>query len=107
MKKSFALVITLTFLIVLSLYMVNIVENKTLFSNINKLKYLHLQSKIHLKYIKEYILTHNDNDIEDFNLNDERFNLYIDKIEQNNTKSYYISLKAKNEPIRDVVVINK
>ena len=101
MKRSFVLLITLSFLTLLMLYMINIVENKTILSNIIKLKYLDLQSKIYLKDIKEYIKSHNDDQIQAYNLNDSRFDLNIIKIDDNKTK-YFIELKTKKYIIRRV-----
>lgn len=92
-KKSFILFATLIFVSLLMIYSVTIVENKNLNSNLNKLKYLHLQAKIHMKLIKEKI---NDNqEIEDIILNDDRFILKIIKTDN----IFNISIKAKNEPI--------
>ena len=107
MKKSFVLLVTLGFLVLLMLYMINIIENKTILSNIVKLKYLNLQAKIYQKKIKEYIQTHNDTDLTSFDLNDNRFDLKIIKVDENNQTFYKVKLKVKSEPIQKYLIIYK
>ncbi len=106
MKRSFVLLVTLGFITLLMLYMINIIENKTILSNIIKLKYLNIQTKIYIKKIKEYILDHNDQEIQAFKLNDNRFNLNIAKIDTNSTK-YFIEINSKNNTIRRYMIVEK
>ncbi|MEA2049474.1 MAG: hypothetical protein U9O56_01885 [Campylobacterota bacterium] len=85
-KNGFILVFTISLLVVFSIYSISIIETRTISSNINKLKYLHLQANIHLLKIKNKIL--NNIDIEDISLSDDRFSLEIvENIDINN--SYY------------------
>ena len=107
MKKSFVLLITLSFITLLMLYMINIVENKTILSNIIKLKYLDLQVKIYLKDIKEYIKTHNNDQIQTYNLNDPRFDLNITKIDDHNKTKYFLDIKAKTQTVRKYIMVEK
>jgi len=86
-KKAFALLIVLGLLISFSFLSINIIQNRTYSNQIDKLKYLELQAKIHMKYIKENI-TNNPQ------INDDRFNLKIIQ-ENNDSKTYHIYLKTK------------
>jgi len=93
-KKSFVLLATLIFVSLLMIYSLIIVENKNLSSNLNKLKYLHLQAKIHMKIVKQKIK--NNQQPENIILDDDRFLLNIIKTDN----IYTISIKSKSEPIR-------
>jgi len=100
-KKSFALFITIFMVVLFGLLSYKIVENNIFSSNLNKLKYLHLQANIHLQNIKEYISLHNTQEIEDFKLNDDRYILKIVPKNENSTTVYYISLETLGDtPIR-------
>jgi len=100
-KKSFALFITIFLVVLFSLFSYKIMENNVFSSSLNKLKYLHIQANIHLEYIKNYISTHNEAEINSFNLDDDRYILNIVKKDTNSTVSYYIGLKTSDDtPIR-------
>lgn len=100
-KKSFALFVTIFLVILFSLFSYKIVENNVFGSNLNKLKYLHLQANVHLEYIKNYISTHNETQINSFVLDDNRYLLNITKKDENSTTVYYIGLKTSDDtPIR-------
>ena len=107
MKKSFVLIFTIFLSLLFSVYSLSILENNTIYSNLNKLKYLHLQAKIHIDYIIEQIKNTQDIDITNLTLNDDRFSLgIIEKNDENLT--YYISIKTiDNTPIRLSEVITK
>ncbi len=106
-KKSFALFLTILALISFSYLSLSIIETNSLSSNIDKLKYLHLQANVHLKFIKEYITTHTQEEITNFNLNDTRFNLIITPTYDNNITTYNISINTKdNTNIRIYSTIN-
>ena len=107
MKRSFILLVTLGFVLLLSLYMINIIENKTLLSNIVKLKYLNLQLQSYKQNIIQYIQSHTDAEIENLKLNDNRYILNITKEMDNNKTIYTVELKASFEPIRDIFMIEK
>ena len=100
-KSGFALLSTIFLVLLFSLFSYKIVENNIFSSNLNKLKYLHLQANIHLEYIKTYISTHNEVEIDDFILNDDRYSLDIVKKDENGISVYYIGLKTIDDtPIR-------
>ena len=107
MKKGFALFTTIFLVMLFSLFSYKIVENNIFSSNLNKLKYLHLQANIHLKYIKKYISSHNSNQIDNLILEDNRYMLNIVRKDENSTSVYYIELKTLDDtPIRlsDIVI---
>jgi len=100
-KKSFALFITIFLVVLFGLLSYKIMENHIFSSNLNKLKYLHLQANIHLAYIKDYISSHNETEISSFILDDDRYILNIVKKDENGTALYYIGLKTSDDtPIR-------
>jgi len=100
-KRSFALFITLFLVVLFGILSYKIMENNVFSSNLNKLKYLHLQANIHLDYIKNYISSHSEIEIDDFTLNDDRYILNIVKKDVNGTISYYIGLNTSDDtPIR-------
>ncbi len=100
-KKAFALLITIMLVVVISYFSYSIVQSNTFSSNLNKLKYLHLQAKIHLDFVKEYIDSHTQTQIDTFVLNDERFNVSIVSKDENGTMVYYIVIATKDDtPIR-------
>ena len=96
-KKSFALFLTILALISFSYLSLSILETNSISSNIDKHKYLYLQANIHLKYIKEYIMIHSQEEIENFNLSDKRFNLSITPTTDNNITNYHISINTKDD----------
>ena len=100
MKKSFSLFITIILVSLFSYLSLSILETKNISSNIDTLKYLHLQAQIHLEYIKNYIKIHSQNEIESFILNDNRFYTNIIKQNENNQTIYNITIKAKEKNIR-------
>lgn len=100
-KKAFALLITIMLVVVISYFSYSIVQSNTFSSNLNKLKYLHLQAKIHLDFVKEYIASHTQTQIDTFILNDERFDVSIVSKDENGTMVYYIAIATKDDtPIR-------
>ena len=72
-------------------------ETKNISSNIDSLKYLHLQANVHMKYIKEYILSSTKLQIENFKLADKRFKIKIVPKEDNNTTKYYIFIQTNDD----------
>lgn len=100
-KRGFALLITIILVVVISYFSYSIVQSNIFSSNLNKLKYLYLQANIHLDFIKEYISTHTQTQIEHFALEDSRFGVSIVSKEQNSTTVYYIYLQTVDgTPIR-------
>ena len=106
-KKSFILFTTMILLIVFAKYSLVIVENNVFSSNLNKLKYLHLQAKIHIRNIKSQLIN-NDYNISKITFNDVRFDFKVIKKDENNQIKYYITIKTKDEsPIRLVNIVTK
>lgn len=95
LKKSFALLTTIVLVILFSFVSVRMVETNLLSSNLNKLKYLHLQATIHLADIKEYIKNNNDTEIIDFknSWNDDQFSIDIIQ-DDTNSSIYYTSIET-------------
>jgi len=101
MKKSFVLIFTIFLSLLFSIYSLSILENNTIYSNLNKLKYLHLQAKIHIDYIIEQIKNTQDIDINNLTMVDDRFDLDIIEKDDENLTYYYISIKTiDNTPVR-------
>lgn len=98
-KKSFALLMTIIALSSFAYLSLSIIETNAITTKIDTIKYLHLQANIHLKYIKNFILTHTEDEILNLNLNckDKRFDLTIIKKEINHKSIYHISLKTKDD----------
>ena len=93
-NKAFALFITINLLILFSFLSISIIETQTITSNINKLKYLHLQAYIHMQNIKSYIKNNSDNKINTFKLNDDRFKINITKQIDNDQSFYSLSIET-------------
>ncbi len=98
LKKSFALLTTILLVILFSFISIRMVETNLLSSNLNKLKYLHLQATIHIDTIIEYVQTHTNEEIIDYqnSWNDEQFSISIIK-EDSNSSIYYISIETVDE----------
>jgi type II secretory pathway pseudopilin PulG len=90
LKQSFSLLTVLIVVVLFSFLSIKIVQNQTFSSQIDKLKYLEIQAKIHLLQIQEFI---KNDSIENFILNDKRFELNYSK-DDNKTHIY---LNAKDE----------
>lgn len=108
-KSGFVLIITIILVILFSLYSLVILETNTISSNINKLKYLHLQAYIHMNYIKDTITSLDSVDINALDINDNRYDLNISKVDDMNKTSYYIYIKTKDETpicLQELVVKN-
>ncbi len=100
-KSSFALFITMVLIVLFGLLSIGIVENRVFSNNLNTLKYLHLQAKIHMNKTKKFIQNSNDTQISNFILNDERYDIIIDKKNENNISKYYIIIRTVDDtPIR-------
>jgi hypothetical protein len=93
LKKAFSLLTVLIVVILFSFLSIKIVQNQTFSSNIDKLKYLELQGKIHLKDIEDFL---QNNSIENYTLNDTRYELDYTI----NGNKIHIYLNAKNAPVR-------
>lgn len=98
LKKSFALLTTILLVILFSFVSIRMVETNLLSSNLNKLKYLHLQATIHIDNIIEYINTHNESEIVEFqnSWNNEQFSIQIIK-DDSNSSVYYTSIESIDE----------
>jgi len=100
-KRAFALLITIFLVIVVSLLSYRIMENNIFSSNLNTLKYLHLQAVIHKDSLKEYILTHSKEQILSYSLLDTRFDIEVIHQLKDGKDHYYFSVFTKDEtPIR-------
>lgn len=97
MKKSFALLTTLLLILVFSLLSVRFVETNLLGSNLNKLKYLHLQATIHMDSLIKFVKEHNDVEIDEY-LNSWNDNRYLVNVipDTSDSSIYYLSIQTKN-----------
>ncbi len=70
--------------------------------NLNKLKYLHIQAKIYMDNIIVYINNSTEEDINSFNLNDDRYETKIIKnVDEHNLTKYYITIQTVDDtPVR-------
>ena len=98
MKQSFALLTTIILVILFSVISIRLVETNLLSSNLNKLKYLHLQANIHIDKINDYIKNHNHTEIDEYKNNwiDQRFSINITN-DENNSSIYYMSIKTNDD----------
>jgi hypothetical protein len=96
MIKSFALFITFALVVLFSTLSISIIETDNICTNIDTLKYLHLQANIHMMYIKDYIANHTESQILTFSLDDLRYELRINNENENNQSKYHIYLKTKD-----------
>lgn len=108
MKKSFVLLFTILLVVLFAFFSLNIVQTNMFSTNLNKLKYLHLQANIHLKNLEEYIETHTAQEINSISLDDSRFDMKIVSQSENNTTKYYISVETKDDtPVRVLSTVIK
>jgi type II secretory pathway pseudopilin PulG len=91
LKQSFSLLTVLIVVVLFSFLSIKIVQNQTFSSQIDKLKYLEIQAKIHLLQIEEFI---KNDSIENFILNDNRFELNYSK--DGNTTHIYLNAKDEH-----------
>ena len=95
LKKSFALFTTIILVFIFSFMSIRIVETNLLASNLNKLKYLHLQATIYFDKVNEYVKKHSEVEILEYQdlWNNETFQI---KIIQDDTNSsiYYTSIET-------------
>ena len=95
MKNSFALLTTLLLVIIFSFFIIRFVETNLLSSNLNSLKYLHLQALIYKDTIEQFILVQTNEEIQEY-LNSWHDNRFLIKIIQDNTNEsmYYYSIET-------------
>lgn len=93
-RKSFALITTMILIVILGIFSLQFIQNNIFANNLNRLKYLELQAQIYMSDIKKFIATSTDDEISNFSLNDNRFNVKIIKIDDINSSIYYFSIEA-------------
>lgn len=101
-KPAYALLITMFLVILFGIFSFSIVQNNTFSTNLNNLKYLHLQSKIYMDNIVLFIKNSTPEEISNFELNDNRFETKIIKnTDENNITKYHISIQTIDDtPVR-------
>lgn len=101
-KPAYALLITMFLVVLFGIFSLTIIQNNIFSQNLNKLKYLHLQAKIYMDNIIVYINNSSDDDINSFNLNDDRYEVKINKnIDEHNLTKYYITIQTVDDtPVR-------
>ncbi len=101
MKKSYTLLITIVLITFFSVFSIFILETKSLRAENLTNQYLYIQAKNHKNFLKEYLTSIDLNEINDFEIEDDLFDIYA-KIEKNDStftintfvkaKEYNISL---------------
>ena len=101
MKKSYTLLITIVLITFFSVFSIFILETKSLRAENLTNQYLYIQAKNHKNFLKEYLKNIDLNGINDFEIEDDLFDIYA-KIEKNDStftintfvkaKEYNISL---------------
>ncbi len=101
-KPAYALLITMFLVVLFGIFSLSIIQNNTFSQNLNKLKYLHLQAKIYMDNIIVYINNSTEEDINSFNLNDDRYEVkIIKKVDEDNLTKYYITIETVDDtPVR-------
>lgn len=100
-KKAFALVTTIFLIILFSVLSLQIAQTNLFSSNLNMLKYYHIQATIHMDSIKEFVQNNAQQDINNYKLDDDRFVLDIKSTNENNTTRYHIYVEATSDiPVR-------
>ncbi len=99
MKKAYTLLITITLITLFSVLGIFILETKSLRSENLINQYLYIQAKNHKNFLKDYLKNIDLTNINDFEVEDNLFNIYA-KIEKNNSIfTIHIFVKAKNYDI--------
>lgn len=99
MKKAYTLLITITLITLFSVLGIFILETKSLRSENLTNQYLYIQAKNHKNFLKDYLKNIDLTNINDFEVEDNLFNIYA-KIEKNNSIfTIHIFVKAKNYDI--------
>ncbi len=99
MKKAYTLLITITLITLFSVLGIFILETKSLRSENLTNQYLYIQAKNHKNFLKDYLKNIDLTNINDFEVEDDLFNIYA-KIEKNNSIfTIHIFVKAKNYDI--------
>lgn len=99
MKKAYTLLITITLITLFSVLGIFILETKSLRSENLTNQYLYIQAKNHKNFLKDYLRNIDLTNINDFEVEDNLFNIYA-KIEKNNSIfTIHIFVKAKNYDI--------
>ncbi|MEA3290494.1 MAG: hypothetical protein U9Q04_09985 [Campylobacterota bacterium] len=100
MKSSFVLIVSIILVVLISFSTIFLTQTKTVNHNLNKLKYLHLQAKVHMHYIKNKLLASLETEIENISLDDQRYNMQIVN-DEDNKSIYYITVETVDDtPVR-------
>lgn len=104
MKKAYTLLITIILITLFSFLSISILQTKSLRNENLTNQYLYIQAKNHKNFLKDYLKSIDLNEIKDFEIKDDLFDIYA-KIEKNNSiftinifvkaKEYDISLHEK------------
>ena len=96
MKKSYSLLITITWITLFSVLGIFILETNSLRSENLTNQYLYIQAKNHKNFLKDYIKSIDLTNINHFEIKDDLFDIYA-KIEKNNSIfTIHIFVKAKD-----------
>lgn len=105
MKKAYILFLTSILLVSSSFVLIQVLQNKSFSKQVDTLKYIHLQAKIHMDKIVKYYNEHNKS-LESFSLNDDRYILTINKQIQDTKQTTFVYLKAKKFQVRLVQILH-
>ena len=96
MKKSYTLLITIVLITLFSILGIFILETKSLRAENLTNQYLYIQAKNHKNFLKDYLKSIDLTNINDFEIEDDLFDIFA-KIEKNNSIfTIHIFVKAKD-----------
>ena len=99
MKKSYTLLITIVLITLFSILGIFILETKSLRAENLTNQYLYIQAKNHKNFLKDYLKSIDLTNINDFEIEDDLFDIFA-KIEKNNSIfTIHIFVKAKDYDI--------
>jgi type II secretory pathway pseudopilin PulG len=108
-KGGFSILATLIVVLIFSYLSISIINNQTFTSQIDKLKYLEIQSSLHILNLENFIKTHSKDEILNYKLTDDRFILQTTYDDNNGSliKNYYIKVSSKNDNVSICKTIKK
>ncbi len=112
-KKGYLILSVIFLMLAFSYYSIQIIQNQTFLTQIDKLKYLEIQAKINMDKIEKYIYeTNNEGLILNYKINDERFEYKIESehlqdLNGSQLINYHITVKSKDEAITLYKMVTK
>jgi len=104
-KRGFLILSVIILMVTFSYLSIQIIQNQTFSSQIDKLKYLEIQAKIYMTKYEKYIMQNNNEGlILNYKTVDERFDCKVESEHLHDANgseitNYHITIKAKDEPV--------